>query len=290
MAAGLLSGHPVNITLRQLISHVSGIRTTTGSDLLHDWEFRIKNSTQILPWFARDNLLFEPGTRYEYSNHGWNLIGAVVEAVEKRSYHLVLEEYMHSLGMKTALMDTRERLVPHRGRQYQVHPPDHKHPYHRVEYCPFTDNLRPFPHWPCGGVLANVHDLLTYGRAVLASHEGKLGSFLHKSTVDEMWNYRQPIVPPEHPSMRVAGKDYHNLTSRYVLGWDRVDFPADAVKHDPVLSDLVYISHTGEIGGANAKLAIVPKHQFVMAIIANRAGIGNELQVMPIETLYTIKH
>ena len=36
--------------------------------------------------FAADSLLFEPGTRFEYSSHGYVLLAAVIEGASGRPY------------------------------------------------------------------------------------------------------------------------------------------------------------------------------------------------------------
>lgn len=115
-----IAGTQVTITLRHLITHLSGIRTTSEADLMHDWEFRITNSTQTVAFFANDPLLFKPGSQFYYSNSGWNLIGAIVEAIENKSYDHLIREYMNKLGMQHSLMDTRLELVPHRASNYRV--------------------------------------------------------------------------------------------------------------------------------------------------------------------------
>lgn len=181
----------VNITLRQLITHQSGIRHSREQDFMHDWEFRINNSTQLLTWFSNDRLLFEPGHGYHYSNNGWSLIGAIVESIENRPYHLVLEDFMHNIiGMPTATSESRDHLIMNRGRQYRIHngkvlPPE------------IVDILRPYPHWPAGGVTARIEDLLIYGQQMYSSsydiHSTKK-SLLKPSTIKEMWTYHNPNV------------------------------------------------------------------------------------------------
>jgi CubicO group peptidase (beta-lactamase class C family) len=72
------------ITTRQLLSHQSGIRHYKGADF---------NSTQhyggvmeALAIFASDPLEHQPGTKYLYSSYGFNLAGAVVERVARKSF------------------------------------------------------------------------------------------------------------------------------------------------------------------------------------------------------------
>lgn len=272
----------MTITLRQLISHVAGIRHSNNNDLLHDWEFRITNSTQLLSWFAQDPLLFKPGYGYHYSNHGWSLIGAIVESVTGRPYFEVLNEFMHSVGMSTAVCDSKYRLVANRAVQYRV---VSKNGVTKTIPAPITDNLRPFPHWPAGGVLASYDDLIHYGGWFLNSYNHNTTAPLYKlsaSTAHEMWDYQQPHVPPDHIDVEVNGRVYRNVLSRYVLGWQRMDFPY--VEGD-TLSNVTYFFHLGQIEAANAILAVIPEHNFVFAAIVNRGGIKDHLLPLPLLAL-----
>ncbi|OTF72499.1 hypothetical protein BLA29_004459 [Euroglyphus maynei] len=274
----------VNITLRQLITHQSGIRHSNDKDFMHDWEFRIKNSTQLLSWFADDPLLFEPGHGYHYSNNGWSLIGAIVESIENRPYHLVLEDFMRNIiGMPSATSESRDHLIMNHGQQYRivdgnVLPPN------------IVDILRPYPHWPAGGVVARIEDLLIYGQQMLSSYNsfqsnGK--SILKQSTINEMWNYHNSNVSINEETMKIFNEIIHKIKFRYVMGWQRRDFPTDIQhKHFSILNELYYLSHTGEIGSANAKLAIFPTFNFTFAIITNRGSLKNHMDRLAIETLY----
>lgn len=110
----------MTITVRQLITHLSGLRQTTDADLLHDYGLHITNTTQTIAFFAHDPLYAKPETTFHYSNNGWQLLGAIVEAIEKRSYHLVLDEYMRRLDMNHARSDDRSEVILRKGSQYQV--------------------------------------------------------------------------------------------------------------------------------------------------------------------------
>ena len=272
----------VNITLRQLITHQSGIRHSREQDFMHDWEFRINNSTQLLTWFSNDRLLFEPGHGYHYSNNGWSLIGAIVESIENRPYHLVLEDFMHNIiGMPTATSESRDHLIMNRGRQYRIQngkvlPPE------------IVDILRPYPHWPAGGVTARIEDLLIYGQQMYSSsydiHSTKK-SLLKPATIKEMWTYHNPNVSITKESMKIFNKTIHNIKYRYVMGWERREFPSNVEHDQSILNNLIYLSHTGSIGSANAKLAIFPSLNFTFAIIANHGSLNNQMDRLVIESL-----
>jgi len=78
-------GFPVKrypITVRQVAGHLAGIRHY----LPGEFENRKHYATvsEGLSIFAGDSLLFEPGTRFEYSSYGYNLLSAVIEGARGR--------------------------------------------------------------------------------------------------------------------------------------------------------------------------------------------------------------
>lgn len=269
----LVQGEKVIITLRELITHLSGIRTTSDQDLLHDWEFRIQNSTQTVAMFANDPLIAKPNTKFYYSNFGWNLIGAIVESVEKRSYHLVIRDFMRSIRMNSAQMDTRLELVANRSQNYYFEKDLQGNTHLRP--APITDSLRPVPHWPCGGVITNIEDLVTFGDQMLQSYHGyNSHNPIKAETIKSMWNYQPPIFEG-HTSMIIDGLQLNNISNRYVLGWNRYDFPI--VPTDSTLSGLEILFHTGAIGGSSAIVAVLPEKWLVVAAIANLGGVSDHL-------------
>jgi D-alanyl-D-alanine carboxypeptidase len=76
------------ITLRQLLSHTSGLPSLANLDASESWERRIFadlnhrwTAAEALGIIAGDDLVFEPGSSYHYSNANFIVAGLVVEAV-----------------------------------------------------------------------------------------------------------------------------------------------------------------------------------------------------------------
>ena len=93
-----LDGVPADkakITLHQLLTHSSGLRDALGSD--EDYIGRDAYVAKV--WSSK--LLFEPGERHEYSNVGYSVLAAIVEARSGRSYEQYLREvFFEPLEMK----------------------------------------------------------------------------------------------------------------------------------------------------------------------------------------------
>jgi CubicO group peptidase (beta-lactamase class C family) len=87
------------VTLRQLMAHVGGVGTDSG-----DWgplfPQRCERPVEALEHFAKDELLFEPGTQYRHSKYGWILVSAAVEAAaDQRLLTFMREQIFRPLGM-----------------------------------------------------------------------------------------------------------------------------------------------------------------------------------------------
>lgn len=82
------------VTIEHLISHSSGL----GQYYDHpEFESRKKNITSIndlLYFIKSEELLFKPGTEFEYSNSGYVVLGAIIEKVTNMSYQEALSKYI----------------------------------------------------------------------------------------------------------------------------------------------------------------------------------------------------
>jgi len=91
-----LPGAWSGVTVRQLLNHTSGLPDYTRSSGFTK-QFKDDPSgyvppTKILGWVRSDPLVFEPGTRYEYSNTDNIVVGRIAERVSGKSYPTLLRE------------------------------------------------------------------------------------------------------------------------------------------------------------------------------------------------------
>jgi len=77
------------VTLRHLLTHTSGVTRDYAELLTGDGPFLRADLVKAL---NLSTLLFEPGTRYEYSNTGYHLVTLVMETVTDQSYDQLLQE------------------------------------------------------------------------------------------------------------------------------------------------------------------------------------------------------
>lgn len=106
------------ITIRHLLTHTSGIPDYTTST----FEYRRDYTEDELAHLAfQQQLEFAPGSRWNYSNTGYALLGFIVGKVSGQFYGDVLAQRVFKpLGMKTARVISERDIVPHRAAGYQL--------------------------------------------------------------------------------------------------------------------------------------------------------------------------
>jgi CubicO group peptidase (beta-lactamase class C family)/tetratricopeptide (TPR) repeat protein len=149
------------VTVRQLLGHLGGISHYKN----HDVESHIKvhkNTRGALAIFQDFDLVAEPGTRYNYSSYGYNLLGAVIEGASGQSYGDYIKEHIFEpLGMKDSRMDDPDELIPNRIRGYRIIEGEIKN----SEYVDISSRFA------AGGTRSTVVDLLKYAQGIFS---GKL--------------------------------------------------------------------------------------------------------------------
>jgi N-acyl-D-aspartate/D-glutamate deacylase len=107
-----------DITVRHLLTHTSGIADTyTG-----DFDFRKDYTEDQLAQMAYGQKLeFPPGSRWNYSNTGYVLLGIIIHKVSGQFYGDVLAERVFKpLGMTTTRIITEADIVPNRAAGYHL--------------------------------------------------------------------------------------------------------------------------------------------------------------------------
>jgi CubicO group peptidase (beta-lactamase class C family) len=101
------------VTIEQLLEHTSGL-----GDMFNDTFFRSSRSLYRSPQdyfrvFADEPLLFEPGTGRQYSNAGYIVLGAIIEAVSGESYDgYIARHVFEPAGMASSGFFERDGIEP----------------------------------------------------------------------------------------------------------------------------------------------------------------------------------
>src|SRR5712691_1056202 len=107
------------VTARLLLGHLAGVR-----HYKDDSEFastRHYNSVvEGLDMFKNDPLLFEPGTKYSYTTHGFAVLGCAVEGASGMSFpDYERENVFKPAGMDRIRVDNVFDIIPNRAQGYQ---------------------------------------------------------------------------------------------------------------------------------------------------------------------------
>jgi len=158
------------ITIRQLLGHLGGISHYKDYDV----EGHIKEhkyTRDALAIFANFDLVAEPGTRYNYSSYGYNLLGAIVEGASGMSFGDYLRRHLwEPLDMNDTRMDDPFDLIPNRVRGYQL-------VFGEIKNSEFVDISSRFA---AGGTRSTVPDLLKYAEGLANAR------VLTQKSLDEM--------------------------------------------------------------------------------------------------------
>ncbi len=109
------------ITLRDLLSHTSGIPNFTDDADFKRTDVLPRTVEQLIAIFREKPLEFAPGTSWKYSNSGYVLLGAIIERVTNKRYEEVLrEQILQPLGMDDSGYDHHEPVIAHRASGYVI--------------------------------------------------------------------------------------------------------------------------------------------------------------------------
>jgi CubicO group peptidase (beta-lactamase class C family) len=186
------------VTVRQAMGDVAGLKGEDPDDGVLT-SSHCERPADAVALFAKEPLLFQPGTEYRDSTFGWVLLSAVVEAASDTPFAAFLNErILRPLGM----LDTFKESVT-------TAPPDAATSYNPRFAANPVYGIKPLPkfdyscHAGSNGFLSTPSDLVRFGMAI---NRGKL---LRPQTVQTL----------QTPQRLTSGKSSGQQTS-YGLGWD----------------------------------------------------------------------
>jgi len=111
------------ITLANLLGHTSGIPSFTNMKEFGVWRLSPHTTEEELALFKDKPLDFEPGSKFDYSNSNFEVLGAVIEKVSGKKYgDLLRERIFEPLGMKDSGLDNDELILTKRAQGYMPGP------------------------------------------------------------------------------------------------------------------------------------------------------------------------
>lgn len=221
----VLHGLPADIsavTIDQLLTHRSGLGDYLRPDNLPAIG-AARSATDLLPVAIKDGLAFAPGSKQQYSNSGYIVLGAVIERLSGLSY----ADYVRSHVFDPAGMTTADLagIAPHAAPMTK-HEPDGSlsavaHP------APAIGANRASS---AGGAFVSARDMIKFGEAL------RSGKLLSRSIAEELWMPR--VSGPARDGARVS----------YGYGFIRMDYPDGRWA----------VGHGGGSLGINAEFELFP--------------------------------
>jgi CubicO group peptidase (beta-lactamase class C family) len=236
------------ITLIQLATHTSGLgrepddADTYVTGAVADWE---KTLIAALP---HTHYIYEPGTRYSYSNIGYAILGAALSRAAREPYtEYVPKHILQPLGMTHSALERNSAMLPHLAKGYVVMGPkevDSETPQRENE----TGRGYKVPN---GAMYTTVGDLAHFASFLLDQGPE---SVLKTSTLKAFQT--ETIVPADV-----------GLTNGYGIGFS-------VARRD----DYVAFAHGGAVAGYTAMLIINRAKGIGVIVLANGAvdpgGLG----------------
>lgn len=116
--------HGHDITLHHLLTHTSGLRNYTDVPGWYKNYSKMPLTTEeLIASFSAEEMDFAPGARYNYSNSGYVLLGAIIEAVTDGGYEDFIQARLFDpLALDQTYYGGHVKLIPKRVRGYSVDP------------------------------------------------------------------------------------------------------------------------------------------------------------------------
>ncbi len=197
--------------------------------------------TEALSVFLNDELLYQPGSSWVYTTHGYTLLSAILERVsgtEQKFTDLIQDLVVRQLDLRHTKLEYPHELVSNRSRYYCRR--TLKEGLRNVAYVDLSYK------WAGGGMLSNVNDLLIFANTLLQCRQAKFvdtqssNQLLKAETIREMWS-------------SIAATKKKNVS--YGLGWMIVKEQSSSVNESIIPA---HIYHTGGAVGATSILLIIP--------------------------------
>lgn len=222
-----------SFSVRQLAGHIAGVPHYKKKQKTVTKHYTSVKESMTL--FDQRPLLFEPGTQYQYSSYGYNLLSAVIEGASKKSYLKYMKKRVFKpLGMTNTIPDDVTKKMPNRATLY------HLYKGKIITIPPAYDEDVSYK-WAGGGFLSTPTDLV------------------------KMMHNRGKIIKDKTFAVLTAPQKFKNgekTNKKFGVGiaW-RTEIDKD--------SGYMLVHHGGASTGGRSFLLYLPKKQIVVALAGN---------------------
>ena len=154
------------VKVRHLLSHTGGTGDIFGPEFdAHRLE--MKTLRDYVKLYGKRDLQFEPGTKWEYSNYGFLLLGVLIEKVSGKSYYDFVAENIYKIaGMTNSGSEPESAKVANRSKGYM------RDQFEMVSNEPTL----PWRGTSAGGGTTTAADLMKFADALMANKLLKAGT------------------------------------------------------------------------------------------------------------------
>jgi CubicO group peptidase (beta-lactamase class C family) len=222
------------VTIEMLLTHTSGIPSYTNQpDFFEKTSKRYYAPDDFIKEYCSGDLEFEPGTKFNYNNSGYFILGGIIEHITGKTYEeALIENIIKPLGISETGYDNFESIISKRAAGYEKAGSGYS-------IAPYLDMALPYA---AGSLYSTVEDLYKWDMALLNN------KLLQKKYMDDIFKGRV---------------DARN--SQYAYGWFIDTISLDDQNY------LVY-THGGGINGFNTINYIVPQKGQVVILFSNAGG------------------
>jgi len=154
-----------NVTVYQLLTHTGGMGNIFGSLYGKIPINKYQKIEDYFPLFVKDSLRFTPGSKYEYSNAGYIVLGHLIERITGQDYHSYVKENIFiPVDMKNTDCYDVQYPIPNLAIGYtKSRSESGGYKYKTIEYMKMTKGC------PAGGGYSTVGDLIRFGEALFGN-------------------------------------------------------------------------------------------------------------------------
>ncbi len=175
------------VRVEHLLSHTSGLGSYFNDAYVRTARQLLRKVDDYEPLVAEETLAFEPGTKWQYSNTGFLLAGAVIEAVTGRDYFDVVRERVYAkAGMPDSDSYDVDLVVPNLGVGYSR---ERTASGARWRANTFEHVIRG---GPAGGGYSTARDLLAFAEAM------RKGRLVSPATAERLWSAKPELASPDY--------------------------------------------------------------------------------------------
>lgn len=231
---GYLSGYPnrdvaAKVTIHHLLTHTGGTGDIFGPEFQAQ-RMELRTLDDYVRLYGDRGPEFEPGSRFQYSNYGYILLGFLIEKVSGKTYYDYVQAHVYKPAQMTATGSQPEhQALPDLSVGY-MKPPGTAEPVPNTETLPYRGTS-------AGGGYSTARDVARFARALLG-HE---------------------LLRPDSTRLLLAGKVELGSGARYAYGFeDRRDTQGSGS-----------VGHSGGAAGMNGDLRIYLKSGYIVVVLAN---------------------